>query len=157
MATTIKPTTLDVTITEDITLGGVNRGSTFSSSILGVTKLYNEIVSVSTSDQLIITFGTSKSGGTFVASSDDDAKMQYMRITNLDDTNYVYILIGETAGTDQYNQYKLAAGKSFVLCATDYTNRTTNGSTAVFDQHIDTIHAKADTAACDLEVFIASA
>tara|TARA_R100001082_G_C4342164_1_gene150641 strand:- start:668 stop:1141 length:474 start_codon:yes stop_codon:yes gene_type:complete len=157
MASTITASALKVTITESITLGGVDRGSTFAKTITGVSKVYNEIISVGTSDQLITTFAASKAGGTFVASSESGTKMQYMRITNLDDTNYVYLLLGETAGTAQYNQYKLEAGKSFVLCATDVTNRTTNASTAVFAQHLDTIRAKADTAACDIEIYIASA
>ena len=157
MATTITASDLKVTITEAITLGGVDRGSTFSKTISSIGKIYNEIVLVGTSDQLIVSFSTAKSGGTFVASSESAKKMQYMRITNLDDTNFVYLLIGETEGTNQYNQYKLEAGKSFVLCATDNLNRTTNASTAAFATHIDTIHAKADTSACDLEIYIASA
>ena len=157
MATTIIASDLKVTITEAITLGGVDRGSTFSKTISSISKLYNEIISVPTSDSLIVTFATAKAGGSFVASSESGTKMQYMRITNLDDTNFVYLLIGETQGTNQYNQYKLEAGKSFVLCATDNLNRTTNASTDTFATHIDTIHAKSDTAACDLEIYIASA
>jgi len=157
MASTISASSLKVTVTEAITLGGVDRGSTFVKTISNISKIYNEIVSIGTSDQLILSFGTAKAGGTVLASS-EASKMHYMRITNLDDTNYVYLLLGETtASTNQYNQYKLEAGKSFVLCATDVTNRTTSASTAAFAQHLDTIHSKADTAACDIEIYIASA
>ena len=150
MATTISATNLSVTITEAITLGGVNRGSTTTSTIGSIGEVSNRIMSItnSTNGTELIAISTASGIGTY-----NKAAVKYMRLTNLDDTNYV--LIQFTDSSSHHWEIKLEAGKSIII-----------GDTANIDDQADIdnfsatalakVIAKADTAAVDLEIYIAS-
>ena len=89
-------------------------------------------------------YDTAVGAGTFVG-----ANVKYMRITNKDNANYVKLKIAD-GGSDHY-WVKLEAGKSFML----HNNLVETASPFSAFANIDTISAIADTAAVDIEYFIA--
>ena len=153
MATTVTPATLTVKITETIHLNGRDNGGETTLSVSDVNEIFKRIVSVPTSEvTLYETHDTNVAGATF-----DDDNVKYVRITNLDDTNYILLVI-KNAGNDEA-VYKLATGESFILHGHDTVFNSDNA--AITDitaglSSIDKVSARADTAAVDVEVFIAS-
>ena len=156
MTSTITAATLTVTLTEKIELNGVDQGGTNTLSIASVNEVSKRIVSASTTEQVILSFGTAVAAGQF-----DETKVVYIRITNLDDTNFVG-LIFRNENSDEFS-VKLDKGQSFIyngdlaggvvdtMDAVDNAGLTTN----TFGDLVD-ITADADTASCDLELFVAS-
>jgi len=156
MASTITASTATVKITETLNLNNKDRGSSTTASITNIGEIIREIKTVLTSGNDLIQFGTKGAG---VMSQTD---VKYIRITNLDDTNYVDITCSDhiTAGSSGHLfTIKLTAGQTFMLagCAFnaeddgDADNMLASGDT------IANISAKADTASVDLELFILSA
>ena len=84
MATSIVPATLTVTLSESITLGSDNRGSTHTQTIPNVSEYTNRIVNIGTSETDIVGFGAANGQGAYVRTD-----VSYMRFSNLDDTNYI--------------------------------------------------------------------
>ena len=150
MASTISAATMTVTLTEAISLNGYDQGSKNTLSIADIAEINKRIVTCPTSEKTIISFAGAIDAGTFI-----DADARYVRITNKDDTNFVKINIEGESSTDY--TIRLDAGASHVILSTsttglaDYADIT--GSTL---ENLSAIKATADTAACDLEIFIAS-
>jgi hypothetical protein len=141
--------TLTVTIKEEVVLNGQPRGSENVKSITA-SEYYHRIVEVPTaSETTLLSFGSADAGATL---SDGDAK--YVRLTNLDSTNFVEARV---RGADQEYFVKIAAGDTYVLFndQMDVTDGATAAATPTFD-NINDIKVKADTAACSVEVFAAS-
>ena len=150
MASTVTSATLTVSLTESITLNGVRRGSSAVTSISGIGEVSNRIMSItnSTNGTEIIAISTAAGVGTY-----DKTAVKYLRISNLDDTNFVVIQF--TDSSSHHWELKLEAGKSIIL-----------GDTSSIDDQADIdnfsasaiakIIGKADTAACDIEIYIAS-
>lgn len=149
MATTIIPATLTATITEDISLNDVTINSVNTLAITGITQIDKRIVSVPTASQVtLITLGTAVGSGQFVRAS-----IRYIRITNKDATNFVRIRVSKT-GAETFD-IKLDAGKSFII---GNGSESVSASGAAFSAFVDAdiIAAQADTAAVDVEFFVAS-
>ena len=150
MASSITNTTLGVTVTESLTLNGVNHGSTKRMNITGINEVSKRILTVAlTPGTQIYAGGSAASYGTFVT-----ADVKYIRITNLDNANFVILHL---EGNSHYAQIRLAPGHVFFL--TDVSSAFDNVS-AVADfsaEDITRIDAMADTAALDLEILVASA
>ena len=150
MASTISAATMTVTLTEAISLNGNDQGSKNTLNIADITEINKRIVTCPTSEKTIISFAGAIDAGTFI-----DADTRYVRITNKDDTNFVKINIEGEASTDY--TIRLDAGASHIILSTsttglaDYADIT--GSTL---ENLSAIKATADTAACDLEIFVAS-
>lgn len=155
MASTITPATLTVTLTEAITLNGTAQGSTNTLSIGSVNEIYKRIVTASTSEQIILAFGTGVAAGQFV-----EGDVRYVRITNLDNANHVYL----TFRNEQGDEFLVLVdkGQSFiyngdlaggVVDTFDATSATGADKSTVGD--LVDITAVADTAAVDLELFVA--
>tara|TARA_R100001440_G_scaffold53376_2_gene73011 strand:+ start:24 stop:452 length:429 start_codon:yes stop_codon:yes gene_type:complete len=140
--------TLTVTIQESITLNGSERGSTNAIDISGVTQLDNRIVKVNTVEQSLILFDTAEGAGQFA-----DSSVQYVRITNLDLSNFVTLRM--TAADDEYF-VKLSAGDSFVLFETVMDTDDDAGAATASLANIDSIKGVANSAACNVELFIAA-
>ncbi len=147
MATTITPTALTVTITESVTLGGSDRGSSNTLTIADVTEVDNRIVNVGTSETDIIGFGSANGQGSFVRTD-----VKYIRLTNLDDTNYITLGMSKTGADTFY--IKLEAGKSIMFGNDDLEIDASGGASSAFVE-ADNISAKANGSACDLEYFVA--
>ncbi len=154
MASTIPAATMTVTITESINLNGMNQGATNTLSLASIAEVSKRIVNVPASEVEIVAMSTAVAAGTFVEST-----VKYIRITNLDDTNHV-VLTFKSEGNHEF-AVKLDKGQSFI-----YNGDIAGGVVDTMDasgsalslalEDLVNITALADTAACDLEVFVAS-
>ena len=150
MATTVTAATLSVTVTESITLNSVVRNSKATTTIASIGEISNRIMSITnaTNGTDIVDISTAASAGTYSKTA-----LKYMRITNLDDTNFVVIQF--TDSSSHYWELKLEAGKSLVI-----------GDTSSIDDQADIdnfsasaiakVIGKANTAAVDIEIYISS-
>ena len=141
---------LTVTITEAITLQNANRGSTFKKTITGVGEVDRRVVTVESDTNGTELFKTAAATG---AGTHIPADVKYVRITNLDSTNYIIL---HFEGNSHYSQHKLDAGKSFILgtpVGLDNNADIDNFSS----ETITTIQAKANSADVKAEIFVATA
>ena len=157
MTSTISAASLTVQVKETITLHGYEQGSNNVLTITDIGEVQKRIVTVPTSEVAIVAMSTAIAAGTFIESD-----VRYIRVTNLDDTNHV-ALICKNENNDEFS-VKLDKGQSFIYNAdasggvVDTMDATDNGSLTpnTFADLVE-ISATADTAACDCEVFVASA
>ena len=154
MATTVAPATLTITHTEEIRLNEQELGSKNVQTIASVTEVSKRIVNVPTSEVIILSMAASNPAqGTFV-----EADVRYIRITNLDNTNHV-TLVFRSEGAAEF-AVKLDYGQSFVYNGdlsggvVDTMDASASALTVSFEDLVD-ITALADTAAVDLELFVA--
>lgn len=156
MATTITAATLTVTITEAITLNGQDKGATNTLTIASVIEVLQRIVDVPTSEITILNF-TATTPGSLTAVGLNEADVRYIRLTNKDDTNFIQITI--ISENSNECAHKLEAGHSLMIpIATEGVVNVHDASatalTVSFDD-ITSVTALADTAMCQLELFVA--
>ena len=145
---------LTITVTEALTLGdgsGVDRGTTNIHVVTGINEVDHRIMDVQTSYTDILKFGSAASAGTF-----EDGAVKYLRIKNLDTTNFVTLRIRQS---DAEYFVKIEKEDIFMLGNTVMDGHE-DGDTALGTTEslaaIDLISAKADTAICQIEYFLAS-
>ena len=153
MASTITPATMTVTVSESVTLNGVNQGGTQTLSIPLIATLSKRIVDVPTAEVEIIAMSTAVAAGTFIESD-----VMYIRITNLDDTNHVTLTFKDEDNTEV--AFLLDKGQSFIyngdLSAGVVNNMHASGSALTVSLNdLVNVTALADTGACNVEVFVA--
>ena len=154
MTTTITAADLTVTLTEAVMLNGYDQGSKNVQTISDVTEVNKRILVVTTTEATILTFGAAMAGGTYVVGD-----VKYMRFTNLDDTNFIVLTFANE--NDDEAAIKVDAGNSFVVFGDN-----SGGMADVMDAKdsalslslgdMKSVTADADTASCDLEIFVAS-
>ena len=155
MTSTITSAKLKVTITETIKLKGKDQGATTELTINDINEVSSRIVTVPTSEVEIVAMSTAVSSGTFV-----EGDVRYIRITNLDDTNHVSLTF-KNEDNDEFG-VKLDKGQSFIYNGdmsggvVDTMEAAASAITPGTFADLVNITALADTAACDLEVFVAS-
>ena len=155
MASTITAATMIVTTTESISLNGAEQGATNTLSIASVNEVSKRIVTVPTSEVEVIAMSTAVSSGTFV-----EGNVRYIRITNLDDTNHVSLTF-KNEDNDEFG-VKLDKGQSFIYngdLSGGVVDTMEAAATAISPgtfADLVNITALADTASCDVEVFVAS-
>ena len=153
MASNITPSTLTVTITEAISLNDQDKGSVNIFTIASVVEVAQRIVEIPTSEITILSFQAGDPGaGTF-----DEADVRYIRLTNLDDTNFIQIIVASENNAE--SAHKLEKGRSILISVSDegvvdVHDADSSALTVSFDD-ITSVSALADTAACDLEYFVA--
>lgn len=147
MATSITPATLTISITESVTLGGSDRGSTHTQTIASVAEYTNRIVNVGTAETDIVGFAAANGQGSYVRTD-----VAYMRFSNLDDTNYVTLGISKTGADTAF--FKLEAGQTIIVNNDDLEVDASGGASGTFVE-ADNISAKANGAAVDIEFSIA--
>jgi len=153
MATTITAATLTVTITEEITLNGQDKGSTNALTVASVTEVIQRIVNVPTSEVIILAMGTAVAAGQLV-----EGDVRYIRLTNKDDTNHI-TLVFKSENNNECS-HLLDAGHSFIYPGdnsggvVNTHDASASALTVSLDDLVD-ITAQANTAACDLEIFVA--
>ena len=158
MTSTLTAATMTVTLTESINLNGYDQGSKNITTIASIAEVSKRIVTVTTTEAVVATFSAAIAAGNYIA-----ANIRYMRLTNLDDTNFLTLTF-RNQDNDEF-AVKVDAGNSFLLYGDN-----ANGMTAIFNATEDAdaasstnfgsltnLQADADTADCDLEMFIASA
>ena len=101
---------LVVSVSEKITLNGKSQGGTVSKTITGINDCFKRIVTITDVEASLYTTTTAtKSGSVF-----DWDLAKYARITNLDASNGVDIIIKQNSGNAEAG-FRLLAGKSFIL------------------------------------------
>jgi len=154
MASTLSSATMTVRVVESIKLNGTEQGAINTKTISSINEISKRIVTITTTEATIATFGIAASQGTYIA-----ANVRYIRFTNKDDTNFIMLTFKDEDNTEF--RVKVDAGQSFIyngdnaggLVDTMKSNGTalSSGLADLYD-----ITADADTASCDLEMFIAS-
>ena len=158
MATTLSSATMTVRVVESIKLNGTEQGAVNTKLVSGINEISKRILTITTAESVIATFSAAvASAGHYVA-----ANVRYMRFTNKDDTNFITLTF-RNQDNDEV-AIKLDAGNSFMWSAdnsggmVDVFNATQDADaasdTALGD--LTNIQADANTASCDLEMFIAS-
>ncbi len=158
MASTLSSATMTVRVVESIKLNGTEQGAINTKTITGINEISKRIITITTAESVIATFSAAvASAGHYVA-----ADVRYMRFTNKDDTNFITLTF-RNQDNDEV-AIKLDAGQSFMWAAdnsggmVDVFNATQDADaasdTALGD--LTNIQADANTASCDLEMFIAS-
>ena len=107
MGTSLTASTLTVTHTESISINGVEYGGTNTMTIASIAEVSKRIVNVPITEQTILSFSDKIAAGTFV-----EGDVKYIRITNKDDTNHVYLVF-----KNEYNNeccMKLDKGQTFL-------------------------------------------
>jgi hypothetical protein len=140
---------LNLTITEDICLNGSQRGSVTTSTILDIDEFSSRIVTATVSAQNILTTGTTIGAGQYIKTD-----LRYIRVTNLDPTNFIRVGLKDTSGDTAY--LKVGAKETLFLYNDDI-EAFTDGSTFSAFSEWDTLSIAADTASCDVQVVVASA
>ena len=158
MTTTLTAATLTVTLKESIELNGVEQGATNEKTIASINEVSKRIVTVMTAEAELVAVSTALSAsnaGTFI-----EGDIRYMRFTNLDDTNFVTLTF-KNENSDEF-AIKLDAGYSFVYPADNSggvvdTMDAIDGTGLTLD-YCDLVNVTADanTASCDMEIFVAS-
>tara|TARA_R100000808_G_C2148323_1_gene156453 strand:- start:2788 stop:3255 length:468 start_codon:yes stop_codon:yes gene_type:complete len=153
MASTITAAAMTVTVSESITLNGVNQGGTQTLSIPAIATFSKRIIDVPASEVEIIAMSTAVAAGTFIESD-----VMYIRITNLDDENHVTLTF-KSDGNHEF-AVKLDKGQSFL-----YNGDLDGGVVATMDASASALSlsladlvnvtAIADSSPCDLEVVVA--
>lgn len=150
MASTLSDSTLSVILTEKLTLNGRDHGSSQKITITGVNEVSKRILTCATTPGTQVYAGGAAAGlGTFVTDN-----VKYIRITNLDDTNFVVVHL---EGNGHYTQLTLAAGNVFFLTDVSATFDSEASIANFSAEDITRIDVMADTAACDIEILVASA
>ena len=155
MASTLISENLKVKITETINLNGKNQGGTTELVIPSINEVSKRIVTVSTTEATILTFSAAVGQGTYVA-----ANVRYMRFTNLDDTYHIMLTFKDVDNTEF--RVKVDAGQSFIFNGDNSgglvdTMKANGSALASGLADLYDVTADADTASCDVEIFIASA
>ena len=151
MATTLTAATLTVTLTETISLNGKDQGATNSFTVASINEIYKHIVTATTTATTFLKFGTAASAGTLIR-----ANVSYLRITNLDDTNFVTVGLSDDSADTAY--LKLEKGQSMVVGGSDEGPEVevkTDASALSAFASVDSLILDADTASCDVEIFAA--
>ena len=156
--------TLTVTINERLLLNNNDYSSKNTLSVTGVNELAKRIVSIGTDEIGLLGFGTAYNtelSKTYVAGQFDEDDVRYIRITNLDDTNHIALVL-KNENNDEFG-VKIDKGCSF-LYGVDLSGGvkdTMDSADAAgitpdsFGDLVD-ITCASNTAACDVEVFVAS-
>jgi hypothetical protein len=152
--------TLNVTITEELTLNGADRGSTNTLSVASVTQVYHRIVTCpASSDSTIATFQTLTSTSDNAVDLED---AKYVRVTNLDASNPVnlslQVSVDEDGAADSSATLLLDAGRSFIMGATHDGIVVDDDAAAIVTAltDLESILIDPGSNAVSVEVFIAS-
>ena len=110
MGTTLTAATMTVVISENIRLNGRNQGGATTLSVDNIATVLKRIIDVPTSEVTLVSMSTTPSAGTFVESD-----VRYIRITNLDNANFIYLVFKN----EYSNEFcvKLDYGQSFIYNA----------------------------------------
>lgn len=155
MASTIDNATLTVQVREEVTLNNRKLGGQNVHTIKGINEVSERILSVPTSEVTILGLSSTVGAGTYVTSD-----VKYIRLTNLDNTNFVRLTFVSGSSSDagaKANRFdvKLEAERSMIFTNASISGSNENLSFSSFSNFTD-LKAAADTAAVDVELFVAS-
>ena len=155
---------LTVNINENVTLNNQVIESSHTLAIPSIVNAVKRIVNIGTDEIGLLGFGAAYNtelSKSYLAGQFDEDLVRYIRITNLDTTNHIELVL-KNENNDEFG-VKVDKGCSFLYCAdlaggvvdtmdsADAAGITPNS----FGDLVD-ITCTADTAACNVEVFVAS-
>ena len=147
MASTVTASTATVTISEALTLGGIDRSGVHTRTITSVAEADRRVMTVSSSGEMdLIELDSNNGQGKFVRSA-----IRYIRITNLDDTNFIRVRFKKSGA--ETADVKVDAGATFMLSTGSMDAGTGAGAFSAFVD-INEISAQADTADVDVEYVV---
>jgi len=147
MSSTIVPSTATITISEGLTLGGIDRSGVHTRTITSIAEADRRVMTVSSSGEMdLIELDSNNGQGKFVRSS-----VKYIRITNLDDTNFIRVRFKKSGA--ETADVKVDAGATFMLSTGSMDADTSAGAFSAFVD-INEISAQADTADVDVEYVV---
>jgi hypothetical protein len=147
MASTVVAADATVTITESLSLAGVDRGGAHTRTISSVAEADRRVMTVSSSGEMdLIELNSNNGQGKFVRAS-----VRYIRITNLDNTNFIRVRFKKSGA--ETADVKVDAGATFMLSTGSMDADTGAGAFSAFVD-IDNISAQANTADCDIEYVV---
>ena len=158
---------LKVTIREELTLNGYDQGATNTLTISGINELSKRIVTATTTEAGLLGFlsalsnvGVTANKVGYLAGILDDGDVRYIRITNLDDSNHITLTFRDEDNTEY--RMKVDAGHSFIYPGDNSgglvdTMKAAGSALASGLSDLVDITVDADTASCDVEVYVASA
>ena len=141
---------LTVTLTEALTLDGDDMGSTRVLTYSDVVYAFKQSLGIDTAAaRTVLSLGTTVGGGDVIRSN-----FRYARFRNADSTNYITLGFVKTGGAAAY--HRLDPGEFFILShyAIDVDE---SGDPFGAWEDLDLVTAQANTGACKLEVFVATA
>ncbi len=148
MASSISKKKMTVTINESIKLGNDDYSSRTQFEIHNVNEVSKRIFTVPTHQVDLLLLSSSAGAGTFMSSS-----LKYARLTNLDNENFVRLTF--TSASNNQTEFKLEPMKSFVFTNDAYSGSASTDTFGSFASFTN-LKGKADSAACDVEIYIAT-
>ena len=149
MASTITASTLKVTLEENLILNGKVQGNKNTFSVGTVNEASQRILTVpSASEVTVVSFGAAVGAGTYVTDN-----IRYIRIKNLDDTNWVRVRLFADLETDKIADVLVQPGQFFMLGSPKISD------TAVFSAftNLTSIKMQSNAADVDVELLVVSA
>jgi hypothetical protein len=138
---------LKVTIKEELILNGADLGTENVFTDSSITFSDRRVMALDTSTRTVILFNTQPSAGTYA-----DGSVEYMRITNIDDTNSIVL---DIRGNSEQYFVDLEPKCSFLL-SNNVMDANDEASPQLFStSNIDSISAKAKAGTPKIEYFIA--
>jgi hypothetical protein len=150
-----------------LTLNGYDQGATNTLTISGINELSKRIVTATTTEAGLLGFlsalsnvGVTANKVGYLAGILDDGDVRYIRITNLDDSNHITLTFRDEDNTEY--RMKVDAGHSFIYPGDNSgglvdTMKAAGSALASGLSDLVDITVDADTADCDVEVYVASA
>ena len=157
---------LKVTIREELTLNGYDQGATNTLTISGINELSKRIVTATTTEAGLLGFlsalsnvGVTANKVGYLAGILDDGDVRYIRITNLDGSNHITLTFRDEDNTEY--RMKVDAGHSFIYPGDNSgglvdTMKAAGSALSSGLADLVDITVDADTASCDVEVYVAS-
>ena len=157
---------LKVTTREELTLNGYDQGATNTLTISGINELSKRIVTATTTESGLLGFlsalsnvGVTANKVGYLAGILDDGDVRYIRITNLDDSNHITLTFRDEDNTEY--RMKVDAGHSFIYPGDNSgglvdTMKAAGSALSSGLADLVDITVDADTASCDVEVYVAS-
>ena len=152
---------LTVTLTESVTLNGSVRGSTNQLTITGIEQVMERIVTIPANNDTTVLLTKQTVHSSDSAIDIDDTK--YIRITNLDSTNSVFLSIQidadeDDSSADETVTILLEAGKTFMLGTPHDAIGVIDSSANITSAHdLESILVDSGGNTVKLEVFVAGA
>ena len=158
---------LKITIREELTLNGYDQGAKNTLTISDINEISKRIVTATTTEAGLLGFlselsnvGVTANKVGYLAGILDDGDVRYMRITNLDASNHITLTFRDEDNTEY--RIKVDAGHSFIYPGDNSgglvdTMKAAGSALASGLADLVDITVDADTASCDVEVYVASA
>ena len=157
---------LKVTIREELTLNGYAQGANNTLTISDINEISKRIVTATTTEAGLLGFlsalsnvGVTANKVGYLAGILDDGDVRYMRITNLDASNHITLTFRDEDNTEY--RMKVDAGHSFIYPGDNSgglvdTMKAAGSALSSGLADLVDITVDADTASCDVEVYVAS-